>query len=90
MIVCPLLVLVVAAFIGRNKKVGKAAVAVGYLYLVIDLAVQWGIWVTPASSNDGIALLVIVFLEMLVASAILALAFFQRPTDSPSATTNAT
>jgi hypothetical protein len=68
--VFPIAVLVVAAFIGRNKKAGRGAAAFAWLYVVID---------ATTFNADPLALWFVLIPELLVASGLIVLAVVQRP-----------
>jgi apolipoprotein N-acyltransferase len=75
----PLALLSWAAFVGQRKKAGRGAVGFMWLFLVFEALLVWNATVVPRKGTDAIGLALLIFVQVLVALAILLAAVLQKP-----------
>jgi hypothetical protein len=68
-----------AAYFGRNKRVGRGAVAFAWLFLLAEVWLLWTIATDRVGSTGGIGIVFMVFAQLVFALGLVLIALFQKP-----------
>lgn len=89
-IALPIAVLALASFVGPNKRAGRGAASICWVFLIFELLILWNIVSAPGKSTDAIGVGILVIVQVFAALSILVAAIFQKVEVNSGASNDAT